>query len=76
MYKIVFHFYRGSHETYAGNKYVFQGEKYAVFNNEKPKLYKNAKIAANSAEKLLHSCVNCIDSFKNYEIVEVSHGEL
>ncbi len=71
MYKIVFNFYQGTPETYGGDTYILHGEKYAVFNSENPKLYKNAKVAANAAERLLHSCVNCVDFFKNYEIVEV-----
>ena len=59
MYKIIFHYTDGSHdETYAGGSFVFSGEKYAMLNDRKPKLFKSEKVARNAAEKLLGSCVN------------------
>lgn len=69
MYKIVFLYYDGydKTETYGGGSYYFQGEKYAVLNNAKPKLYKSKSIAERSAQQLTKSCVNVV----GYEIVEV-----
>lgn len=68
MYKIVFHYPAGMpDETYGGGTYVVNGEKYAVLNDEKPKLYKSEKVARNAAESLFWSCVN---SGVDYSIVE------
>ena len=70
MYKILF-VYNSRYEddeTYGGGSYTFQGQKYAVFNNREPKLYKSRKIAERSAQQLIKSCVNVSDT---YEIIEV-----
>lgn len=70
MYKIVFHYWDSRQsETYSGGTYIFQGEKYAAFDYKNPKLYKSRKVAENSAQKLMLSCVN---TSTNYDIVEVS----
>ena len=68
MYKIVFHCLGGlPDETYGGGSYVVNGEKYAVLDDEKPRLYKSERVARNAAEKLIRSCVNVgVD----YSIVE------
>lgn len=71
MYKIIFHFYRTQDETYGGGYYYVNKEKYAVFNSFKPKLFKSEKVAINSAERLINSCINCAEDLDYYEIVKV-----
>ena len=56
-------------EVYGGGSYIYEGEKYAVFDSFNPKLYKSAKVAENSAKKLIDSCVNLLGA--KYEIEEV-----
>lgn len=59
MYKIVFRYAGGqADETYGGGSYIVNGEKFAVLNNENPKLYRSERVARNAAEKLFESCVN------------------
>lgn len=66
-YKINFYYNNGMTETYSGGTFVFQGERYAIFDCMNPKLYNSKKIAENSAKKLIISCVN---TSPNYEVVE------
>lgn len=69
MYKIVFHDIGNMpDEVYGGGTYVVNGEKYAVFNDQKPKLYKSEKVAMAAARKLLVSCVNAGVSFSVVEV--------
>lgn len=69
MYIIVFHYHdsRYGTESYGGGTYYYQGEKFAVLNNRKPKLYRSKGIAERSAQQLIKSCANVSD---DYEIVE------
>ena len=67
MYKIVF-IDGNMRDTYSGSTYTYQGEKYAAFDNSKPKLYKSKGTAERSAKKLVSSCSNIT---AEYEIVEV-----
>lgn len=70
-YKIVYSYHDGSRsETYSGGSYIFQGERYAAFDDRKPKLYKSRKVAENSAEKLICSCVNTSTTYKIVEVAE------
>lgn len=66
-YKINFYYNNGMTETYSGGTFVFQGERYAIFDCMNPKLYNSKKIAENSAKKLIISCVN---TSPNYEVVK------
>lgn len=69
MFKIIFHDIGCMpDETYGGGSYIFQGEKYAVLNDEEPKLFKSEKVARNAAEKLLASCVNTGVSYSIEEV--------
>ena len=67
MYKIVF-IDGNMRDTYSGSTYIYQGEKYAAFDNSKPKLYKSKGTAERSAKKLVSSCSNIT---AEYEIIEV-----
>lgn len=59
MFKIVFHDIGiRPDEVYGGGTYWFQKEKYAIFNDGKPKLFKSENVAENVAKQLLESCVN------------------
>ena len=68
MYYIVFHYSNQSTETYSGGFYIFQGEKYACFNNRSPKLYKSKKVAKNAAKNLINNCAN---TSCNFEVLEM-----
>lgn len=76
MYKIVFHYLAGApDETYAGKTYVVQGERYAVLDDENPKLYKSEKVARNAAKKLMASCTNSGVAYSIEEVDTPVDGE-
>lgn len=69
-YMIKFLYIDGSPpEIYSGGTYIFNGEKYACFNNNNPKVYKSKQLAERSAKKLSLSCSNT--EAYHYEIIEV-----
>lgn len=71
MYKVVFKFPNGYGyhcETYGGGFYRMNGEKYAVFDNISPKLYKSEKSADKAARVIAETCIN---GTWLYEIVSV-----
>lgn len=72
-YKVVFRWLWSRPEVYGGGSYVYEGEKYAVFDSWNPKLFKSAKVAENAAKKLQKSCVNLLGS--EYDIEEVDDDE-
>lgn len=70
MYRIVFRFLTGygyRYENYGGGFYRMNGEKYAVFDNRTPKLYKSEKTARRVADTIATTCVNGI---WDYEIIK------
>ena len=68
MFYIIFCYSDGTNaEVYGGGTYTVHGEKYAVLNSSKPKLYKSKKQAELAGKKLFCSCVN---KGTKYEVLE------
>ena len=59
----------GAENFYTGKKYVFQGEKFAVFGSEKEaKQYTSLSKADKAAQSLIRQCSYC----DNYEIENIN----
>lgn len=60
-------------EKYTGKDYIYQGEKYAIFDKKNYKKYKSLKVANKVLNRLLNTCSNvsttCLNGYTYAPII-------